>query len=101
MELKTDAEHQQDDAELRELLGDVSVGDEAGGIRPDNRASEQVADNRGKAQAMCGVPEQESRRQPSSQGQNQVEFMHIDTVPRCGPILPVRRCGCDGFRGRG
>ena len=35
MELQADAEHQQDDADLGELLGEMSVGDEARRVRAD------------------------------------------------------------------
>ena len=45
VELQADAEHQQDDADLGELLGEVRVGDEARRVRPDQRAGEQVADD--------------------------------------------------------
>ena len=35
MEVQAHAEHEQDDADLGQLLGQFSVGDEARGIRPD------------------------------------------------------------------
>jgi hypothetical protein len=46
VKLEADAEHQQDDADLRELLGERRVGREAGRVRPDDDAGEQVADDR-------------------------------------------------------
>ncbi len=46
MELEADAEHQQDDADLGELAGEMCVGDEAGRVGADQQAGEQVADDR-------------------------------------------------------
>ena len=46
VELEADAEHQQNDADLRQLLGQRGVGDEAGSVRTDQRARQQVTDDR-------------------------------------------------------
>ena len=51
VELQADAEHQQDDADLGELVGEVLVGDEAGRIGPDDEPGEQVADDGGEPEA--------------------------------------------------
>ena len=51
VELQADAEHQQDDADLGELLGQRRVGDEARRVRPDEHAGQQVADDRATARA--------------------------------------------------
>ena len=51
-EMEPDAEHQQDDAELGELVGEVLVGDEAGGERPDGNACKQVAHERRQLEAV-------------------------------------------------
>ena len=45
VEVQADAEHQQDDADLGELLGERGVADEAGGVRADRDAGEQIADD--------------------------------------------------------
>ena len=50
--MQADAEHQQDDADLGELVGDVLVGDEAGRERPDQDAGEQIADQRRQLEAV-------------------------------------------------
>ena len=42
--MQSDAEHQQDDADFRELLRQVDVADEAGGEWPDRNAGKQVAE---------------------------------------------------------
>ena len=44
--MQADAEHQQDDADLGELRGELAVGDEAGRERADGDARQQVADER-------------------------------------------------------
>ena len=51
VELQADAEHQEDDADLGELLGEGGIGHEAGRVRPDQRAGEQVADDGREAEA--------------------------------------------------
>ena len=50
--MQADAEHQQNDADLGELVGDVLVGDEAGRERPDDDAGEQIADQRRQLEAV-------------------------------------------------
>ena len=52
VELEADAEHQQNDTDLGQLLGQSGVGDEAGGVRPDQRARQQVTYNRGEPEAL-------------------------------------------------
>ncbi len=43
-EMQADAEHQQNDADLGELIGKRDIGDEARRRRPDQHAGEQIAD---------------------------------------------------------
>ena len=45
-EMQADAEHQQDDADLGELAGEILVGDKARRERPDDDAGEEIADQR-------------------------------------------------------
>ena len=45
-EVQADAEHQQDDADLGELAGEILVGDKARRERADDDAGEQIADQR-------------------------------------------------------
>ncbi len=47
------AEHQQNDADLGELDGDVLVGDKAGGEGPDGDARQQIADQRRQLEAVA------------------------------------------------
>ena len=44
------AEHQEDHADLRELLREVGIGDEAGAVRPDGDSRDEVPDERRQAQ---------------------------------------------------
>ena len=52
-EMEPDAEHQEDDAHLGELVGDVLVGDVARGEGTDEDARDQIADERGKLEAVA------------------------------------------------
>jgi hypothetical protein len=67
VELEANPEHQQDHAELGELLGAARVSHEAGRVGSDKDAGQQVSDEWRQPQPVCGVPEQEGRRQASRQ----------------------------------
>ena len=83
VELQADAEHQQDDADFRELFGDASVGDESGSVGADGDAGEQVADDRREAEALRDVAEDERRSEAPGKRQDEVEIVHewIGTRP--------------------
>ena len=66
VELQPDAEHQQDHADFRELLGEVGVGDEAGRIGSDDDAGQQVADDGRQSQALRDVAEEQRRAESRS-----------------------------------
>ena len=76
VELQPDAEHQQDDADLGELLGQRRVGDEAGRVRADQRAGEQVADDRRQAEPLREVAEHQRGGQAAGQREDQVVAVH-------------------------
>ena len=59
VELQADAEHQQDDADLGELLGHRRIDGQPGCVRAEQRAGEQVADDRRQAQPLRDVAENE------------------------------------------
>ena len=63
MEVEPDAEHQEDDADLGELVGQVLVGDEAGGMRADDEPGEEVADDGREAEPVRHVAADEGRGQ--------------------------------------
>ena len=51
-EVQAHAEHQENDADFGELIGDVLVGDKAGRERPDKDSSHEIADERRQLEAM-------------------------------------------------
>ncbi len=76
MELEADAEHQQHDADLGELLGEANIGDEAGRVGTDENAADEIADDRRQAEALRQQPKNERRREAAGQGRNEVEAVH-------------------------
>jgi hypothetical protein len=76
VELQAHAKHQQDDADLGQLLGQVRIGDEPGRIGTHGHASEQISDDGGEAEALREVPEHQRGRKSTSQRQDQIERMH-------------------------
>ena len=76
VEVQADAEHQQDDADLGELLRQRAVGDEARRVRADEQPGEQVADDRRQPEPVRDVAEDQRRGQAAGQRQDQIERMH-------------------------
>ena len=64
VELQADAEHQQNDADLRELLGQRGVGDEARRVRADERPGQQVADDRRQPEPLGEVAQTSAAERP-------------------------------------
>lgn len=69
--MQADAEHQQDDADFRELVRQLLVGDETGRERADDDAGKKVAGDRRQAEAMCDQPRQEGEADTGNQGCDQ------------------------------
>jgi hypothetical protein len=76
VKLQADAEHQQDDADLGELLRDPDVDRETRRIRADQRSGQQVTDDRRQAEALRDVAEEEGAAKPGRERQNQVVVVH-------------------------
>ena len=76
VELHPDAEHQQDDPDLGELLREVAVGGEARRERADDDAGDEVADNRRHLQALGDVAADEGGDQAPRQRQDQLQRVH-------------------------
>ena len=76
VELQADAEHQQDDADLGELLGEMLVRDEARRVRADQQPREEIADDGRQAEPMGQVASGQRRRETSGQRHDQVERVH-------------------------
>jgi hypothetical protein len=70
VELQADAEHQQDDADFCQLLGQRCVGDKARRVRPDERAGQQIADDRRQADPLGDVSQEERRGEPAGEREN-------------------------------
>jgi hypothetical protein len=77
MKLQADAEHEEDDADLGQLLGDVGVGHEAGRVRTDERARQQVPNDRREARTLREIPEEEGRGEVAGQRQDEIKVMHV------------------------
>ncbi len=67
-ELQADAEHQQDDADFGELIGDALIGDEARRERTDNDAGKKVADQRRGLEPMRDDAEREGEHEADHNG---------------------------------
>jgi hypothetical protein len=69
--MEADTEHQEDHADLGQLVGQALVGDVSGRERADQDAGKEVADERRKAQPMRQHPECEREHQGNHNGRDQ------------------------------
>jgi hypothetical protein len=65
VELEANAEHQQNDADLRKLFRHRCVGDEAGCVRTHQRARQQVTHNRRQSKTLREKTQYEGRAEAS------------------------------------
>src|SRR5437868_7282432 len=94
--MQADAEHQQDDADFRELLRQALVGIEAGRIGADRDTGEEVADKRRDAQAVCDRAEDKRQADADNDRRNQGRCMRhgAGRLVVAATKLAVRaRCG--------
>ena len=89
VELQPDPEHQQDDADLGQLLGHVTVRHEARRVGSDEEARDKISDDGGEPGTMRGKAEHERRAEAARQGQNQIEGVHRLILVR-GSLLATR-----------
>ena len=73
--MQAHAEHQQDDADLRQLGRKGGVGDEPGGVRTDSDARNQITDERRQLQPIGQHSEHEGQYEAPDQGGNQAVGM--------------------------
>ena len=66
--MQANAEHQQDDTDLGELIGDRLIGDEARRERADGDAGDEIADERRQLQPLGHEPESEGEHKAEYQG---------------------------------
>ena len=76
VKLQTDAEHQENDADLRKLLGERGVRDESRGVRTNKRSGEQVSDNGRKSEPLGDVSKNEGGSEAAGERENQIVRMH-------------------------
>ena len=98
VKLQADAEHQQDDADLGELLGHGDVGDEAGGVRADDDAGEQVADDGGEPDALREVTEGEGRDKAAGEREDEIDVVHRRVGARSVGRVLFRASANSGMR---
>jgi hypothetical protein len=70
VELQADAEHQQDDADFGQLLGQRRVGNEARRVRPDERAGQEIADDRRQTDPLGDVSQEQRRGEPAGESED-------------------------------
>jgi hypothetical protein len=75
VELKPDAEHQQDHANLGQLLRQDGVSHEARCVRAHEGTGQEIAHDRRQAQALREIPQDERRPQASGERQDQIVGM--------------------------
>ena len=76
MEVQPDAEHQQNDADFGQLIGQVLIGDKSGRIGADGQPGQQIPDNRRQAQPLSEIAQRDRCRECPGQRQQQVEIAH-------------------------
>ena len=64
--MQADAEHQQNDADLGELVGKAGVGDEAWRVRADQHAGYQIAEKRRNAERLANAPKTKASPKPAT-----------------------------------
>ena len=81
--MQADAEHQQNDADLGELISERDVGDEAWRRRPDQHAREEIADERREPQLGGQQPHHEREAERGGEGRQQIDaVMHLSSRER-------------------
>ena len=74
-EMQTDAEHQQDDADLRQLRSQLRIGDKTHCVRADSDPGHQIADQGRELQPVGQHAEHEGQHKAADQGENQAVGM--------------------------
>jgi hypothetical protein len=86
MELQADAEHQQDDADFGQLLGQRRIGHEAWGVGSDQCTGKQVAHERRQVNPVSDVPQEQRRGEPAGKREDQVVVVQGVSIA-ADPIL--------------
>jgi hypothetical protein len=78
VEVQADTEHQEDDADFGELLGDVDIAGKPWGVRPDRDPGQQVPDNGRKAQSLGDQAQDPRRGEGGGDGVQEWELVHCE-----------------------
>ena len=94
VELQADAEHQQDDADLGQLLGEMLVGHEPWRVRTDQDSREQIPDDRRQAESLRSVASHERGSEAAGQRADEIDGVHVLMIasPRRAPVSLGGRC---------
>ena len=84
VKLQPDAEHQQDDADFGELLGHVAIRHEAGRVWAHEEPGNQIPDDGGEPDAVCGKAEHQRRAQAAGQRKDEIDRMHRSIIVSVG-----------------
>jgi hypothetical protein len=76
VEVQPDAEHQQDDADLRELRGEGGVAHVPGRVGADDNTRQQVPDDRRELEPLRDEPEDPGGGERSRYGGDEGEVVH-------------------------
>jgi hypothetical protein len=74
--MQADAEHQQDDSDLRQFVGKALVGDEAGREGTDDHAGQKIAHQRRRAQLVGNGTEGKSQNKSGDEHGDQGTGVH-------------------------
>jgi hypothetical protein len=77
VELQADAEHQQDDADFSELFCHRTVRHVARRVGPDEKAGDQVTDDRRQAQPLCEIAKDQGGGKTTGQREYEVKRVHV------------------------
>lgn len=75
VEVEADPEHQENDPDVGQLLGDLGVRHEAGGERADGDAGDEIADDRREPEPLRHEPEEDRGREGAGQREDEVEVL--------------------------
>ena len=84
MKVQPHAEHQQDHADLGQLLGQVHVADEARRVRADDHAGQQIADDGRKLELLGDQPQHPGRGERRGDGRDERKIVHKRTLAAGG-----------------
>ena len=95
MEVEADTEEEENDAELGDLTGEFSIGLEAGRVRADDDAGQQIADDRRQLEPMRDRTEHQRSGEPAGEREDEIDVVHggrgwlVSGTPPTEPLRPT------------